>query len=229
MITTPNLGLVVWNLTSDPYNHDELAENWAKLDQHDHTVGKGARITTGAIADGAVTSAKLATGAIPTLTVEDGTITTNKLAGAAVTTAKINDGAVTAAKLAAGLTLPPGIFMPFGASSVPSGWLLCDGTAVSRATYADLFTVVGTTWGSGDGSSTFNVPNLKGRVPVGRDAAQTEFDVLAETGGNKTQTTSTGSTQVGADSGILGVNINTHTHTVSSLQPYAVVNSIIKT
>jgi len=71
-------------------------------------------------------------------------------------------------------------------SAAPTGWLMCDGSAVSRATYAALFAVVGTTYGAGDGSTTFNVPNLKGRVAVGKDAAQAEFDVLGETGGTKT-------------------------------------------
>lgn len=73
-----------------------------------------------------------------------------------------------------------GIVAPCAASSAPAGWLMCSGQAVSRDTYAALFSAIGTTYGSGDGSSTFNVPNLKGKVPVGLDAAQTEFDVLGE-------------------------------------------------
>ena len=80
---------------------------------------------------------------------------------------------------------PTGAIITFAGSSAPSGYLLCDGSAVSRTTYADLFTVIGTTYGTGDGSTTFNVPNLKGRVPVGRDASDTSFDVLGETGGEK--------------------------------------------
>lgn len=51
--------------------------------------------------------------------------------------------------------------------TAPSGWQLCDGTALSRSTYSDLFGVVGTTYGVGDGSTTFNVPDLRGRVPGG--------------------------------------------------------------
>lgn len=85
-------------------------------------------------------------------------------------------------------TLAPGVICGYGAASAPDGWLLCDGTAVSRTTYSGLFAIIGTTYGVGDGSTTFNVPNLKGSVPVGLDAAQTEFDVLAETGGAKTHT-----------------------------------------
>ncbi len=87
------------------------------------------------------------------------------------------------------VTIPAGVITQFGGSTAPTGWVLCDGTAYSRTvTYNNLFTAVGTTYGGGDGSTTFNVPNLKGRVPVGRDASQSEFDTLAETGGAKTHT-----------------------------------------
>jgi microcystin-dependent protein len=81
---------------------------------------------------------------------------------------------------------PPGVLVPFAGSVVPDGWLLCDGTAVSRSTYATLFAAISTAYGVGDGATTFNLPNLKGRVPVGRDAADVTFDVLGETGGSKT-------------------------------------------
>ena len=58
--------------------------------------------------------------------------------------------------------------MKFSASpTVPGGWLVCDGSAVSRALYAGLCGVIGTTWGVGDGVSTFNLPNLVGRKPIG--------------------------------------------------------------
>lgn len=79
-------------------------------------------------------------------------------------------------------------------SVAPSGWLLCDGSAVSRITYANLFAELGTTYGAGDGSTTFGLPNLKGRALVARDAAQTEFDVLGETGGAKTHALTLGET-----------------------------------
>jgi len=97
--------------------------------------------------------------------------------------------------------LPAGIVTPYSGSTAPTGWLLCDGTAVSRTTYAALYAVVGTTYGSGDGSTTFNTPNLKGRVPVGRDSTQTEFDTLGETGGAKTHT-------------LTQAQMPSHTHTI---------------
>lgn len=71
-------------------------------------------------------------------------------------------------------------------NTVPNGWLPADGSEVSRATYAALFDILGTTFGVGNGTTTFNVPNMKGRVPVGYDTGQTEFDTVGETGGEKT-------------------------------------------
>ena len=65
--------------------------------------------------------------------------------------------------------MPAGMLFPFAGASAPTGYLLCHGQAVSRTTYADLFTAIGTTYGTGDGSSTFNLPDLRGRVIAGQD------------------------------------------------------------
>lgn len=69
------------------------------------------------------------------------------------------------------VAVPVGSLVPFAGTAAPSGsaWLLCDGAAVSRTDYAALFAVVGTAYGVGDGTTTFNVPDLRGRVPVGID------------------------------------------------------------
>lgn len=67
--------------------------------------------------------------------------------------------------------MPSGVMMPYGGASAPTGWLLCDGSAVSRSTYASLFTAIGTAYGSGDGSTTFNIPDLVRRTPVGKGSA----------------------------------------------------------
>jgi microcystin-dependent protein len=88
----------------------------------------------------------------------------------------------------AGDTLPIGSMIPYPSDTIPEGWLLCNGQAVSRTVYSELFAILGTTHGAGDGSSTFNVPNIKGRTIVGRDPADTDFDTLGETGGSKTHT-----------------------------------------
>ena len=62
-----------------------------------------------------------------------------------------------------------GTVLPFAGATAPDGWMLCYGQAVSRATYATLFAVIGTTFGVGDGSTTFNLPDLRGRVAAGKD------------------------------------------------------------
>jgi microcystin-dependent protein len=110
-------------------------------------------VPTVTIADSEVTTAKIA----------DANVTTAKIADANVTTAKIADGAVTQSKLNASVTLvPTGAVMPFAMNSAPSGWLAADGTAVSRLTYSALFESIGTIYGAGNGSTTFNLPDLRG-------------------------------------------------------------------
>lgn len=65
--------------------------------------------------------------------------------------------------------VPAGVTVPYAGASAPDGWLFCYGQAVSRTTYADLFTAIGTTYGAGDASTTFNLPDLRGRVVAGQD------------------------------------------------------------
>lgn len=149
---------------------------------------------------------------------------------------------------------PAGVVKMTAAAAAPTGYLLCDGASVSRTTYADLFAAIGTAYGSVDGAS-FNLPNLKGRVPVGRDAAQTEFDTLGETGGAKTHTLTVGEmpnhdhqqyyTLNGAAGSNMGAmaSAGSSTYTAAeqyteavggggahnNLQPYITLNYIIKT
>ena len=81
---------------------------------------------------------------------------------------------------------PIGSVVAYAGSVAPSGYLLCDGSAVSRSTYAKLFAIIGTTYGSGNGSTTFNVPDLRGRVAVGKNAGS--FASLGATGGEENHT-----------------------------------------
>jgi len=78
-----------------------------------------------------------------------------------------------------------GAIKPWGKATAPVGYLLCDGTAVSRTTYADLFAVISTTYGAGNGSTTFNVPDLEGKMPQGYDGSTYN---MAGTGGANTVT-----------------------------------------
>lgn len=116
-----------------------------------------------------------------------------------------------------GVVDPVGSIVLYGGDTAPQGWAIADGAAVSRLTYADLFAKYGTKYGAGDGSTTFNLPNLKGRVPVGRDAGQTEFDTLGETGGNKTHAHNEGNlaAAIGASNG----DINALTYAQTGVNP----------
>jgi len=152
--------------------------------------------------------------------------------------------------------VPTGSVIPFAGSSAPTDWLLCDGSAISRTTHAILFALVGTTYGSGDGSTTFNLPNLKGKIPVGYNSSEAEFDALGETGGAKTHQLTTAELAshshaistydasymddsayiVGADGPSAGPTAaGATTQSAGSgtahnnLQPYIVLNYIIKT
>lgn len=141
-------------------------------------------------------------------------------------------------------TAPVGGIMQFGGTTAPTGWLICDGSAVSRTTYADLFSAIGTSYGSGNGSTTFNVPNLKGKIPVGYNSSETEFNTMGKTGGSKEMQKhrhsiqfsnaylGSGGTQVGniVVSTVSGGVDTTEagTGTSGNLQPYVVVNYIIK-
>ena len=78
--------------------------------------------------------------------------------------------------------IPSATIVPWTSASVPSGFLECNGAAVSRSTYAALFAIVGTTYGAGDGASTFNVPDLQDNAAMGKSGTKT----LASTGGANT-------------------------------------------
>ena len=78
--------------------------------------------------------------------------------------------------------VPPGSVMPYAGTTAPSNWFICDGAQVNRVTYKRLFDIIGTTYGAGDGSTTYNLPDLRGRFPLGKSAAGTGA-VLGSTGG----------------------------------------------
>ena len=93
------------------------------------------------------------------------------------------------AAASAAASVPTGTIVMFGSATAPTGYLGCDAAAVSRTTYADLFAVVGITWGAGDGSTTFNVPDLRGRAPIGTGTGSgLTARSLAASGGAETHT-----------------------------------------
>jgi microcystin-dependent protein len=118
--------------------------------------------------------------------------------------------------------VPSGVIWPYGGSSAPSGFLLCDGSAVSRTTYADLYSAIGTAYGTGDGSTTFNVPDLTGRVPAGKEATATRL--TSAVGGVDGGT-------LGASGGTQSVTLTqaqipAHTHSAGTLSGSSAVTSL---
>lgn len=142
-------------------------------------------VETAKIKDAAVTAAKIASNAVETSKIKDaavtnakiaaGVITFNRIAAAAIATQQqaeagtANDVLMTPLRVAQLLSeqmppaVPTGMILPFLGTSVPEGFLLCNGSNVSRTTYANLFSVIGTRCGAGDGSTTFTLPNLHRR------------------------------------------------------------------
>lgn len=187
-----------------------------------------ASVLTASLADSSVTTAKIADDAVTTAKIADDAITAALIADDAVGAAAVADNSIGAAAInisgngtsgqavvsdgdgsfsySALAIVPTGGLMPFAGASAPTGYLLCDGSAVSRSTYSDLFSAISTTYGTGDGSSTFNIPDLRGRVIAGQD----------DMGGSSANrlTNQTG----GLDGDTLGGTGGTETHTLSEAE-----------
>lgn len=106
--------------------------------------------------------------ASPTFT---GTVTATAATTNVATVGDLIDSTAAASTAFVRNMLPAGMVIPYAGVASPDTnvWLLCDGQAVSRVTYAVLFALISTTWGTGDGSTTFNVPDLRGRTVIGMD------------------------------------------------------------
>lgn len=114
--------------------------------------------------------------------------------------------------------LPPGVVLPHGSSSIPDGFLACDGSAVSRATYAALFAAISTTYGAGDGTSTFNVPDLRGIFPRGVgsqtiSAVNYDGSTLGTKRKDRTNNTGLSATTTSTNSAAVSDFNAAHTHT----------------
>ena len=108
--------------------------------------------------------------------------------------------------------VPVGATMPYPGTTAPGGWLLCDGSAISRTTYIALFAVCGTQYGVGDNSTTFNLPDLRGRFPLGKDNMG---------GASANRVTAAEADNLGSATGVETVNLQ-HSHTINDhTHPFA--------
>ena len=172
-------------------------------------------VATGNLLDGAVTADKIAGGAITSDELAQNSVTRYAIAPKAITTEKMAESAITYGTLDPALFrffCPAGLLMEWTAAAPPRGWLFANGQAVSRVTYRLLFETIGTTFGAGDGSTTFNLPDKRGRVSVGCFGA--------DTGGRITAATATGGIGTGKAGGMEQVTLTTpqipaHTHQIS--------------
>jgi hypothetical protein len=186
-------------------------------------------VSTAKIVDAGVTAAKIASAAIgsgltggagtavsvntdgSTLEIASGVV---RVKDSGITSAKILDGTIALGDLAAAvqaLLLPAGLLAPYAASTAPTGWLLCDGSSYSTTTYAGLYAVIGTAFGSGSG--TFKVPDLRGRTVVGSGTGTgLTARTIADLFGTETHTLT--SAQIPAHSHPNTLNDPTHAHNV---------------
>lgn len=233
MSNTVNMNLALPTPGGDDGVWDtELNAALTVIDAHDHTPGKGLLIPTAGLNlntdvpfnNNKATELKAAqfqdAGTAPTgisnanqVQTASGDLWFTNGSGVAV---QITSGASTVAPATS--NTPPGIVLPYAGSSAPAGYLLCDGTAVSRVTYSALFAVIGTAYGAGDTTTTFNLPNTSGRVPMG---AGTYTDSVS---GSVTRTLAQ---QIGAEKHVLVLNeLASHNHGGGSHSHSLHVNNI---
>lgn len=190
---TPRMSLKVWNASSDPYDHEQLADNFLKLDQHDHSQGRGTAIPGAGIQPGAITSDHI----------YPGSIGADAIADDAIGTAQLQDGSVTNAKLHVNARIPVGMVMDWYcavpgsyAAYLPDGWRVCDGSTVPAGEHE----IPGA-----NPAASFTLPNLIGRVAMGADPAKAL---------NAASSTNASVTASAPGVGGTGGTNNVHTHTI---------------
>lgn len=148
--TSPNIGLRVWDLGTDPYDHAELAANWTKVDLHDHTSGKGVKVPRGGIADDAIGPDQLDEDSVTSAHIVDGTIQGSDIAAGTIGPSQLSSAVRGAVPLGTVIAW----YRATGSVALPTGWELCDGRNWSAVTN-DL------------GLSSDSLPDLRNRFVLG--------------------------------------------------------------
>lgn len=144
-------------------------------------------------------------------------------------------------------TLPIGSIVEWGSDAAPENWLICNGQELKRNEYPDLFAAIGTTYGEGDGSTTFKLPDMSSKFPIGYNSSDSDFNSLGKTGGEKEHTltlgelpsnpiltTNTSSAATdgyimrGSYTSVSNYNVGGNGEAHNNMPPYLVVNYIIK-
>lgn len=143
-ITTPNMSLIKWTEGSDPYDHTQLAGNFQRIDEHDHTSGKGVRLSGSSLVNESIGTAQLANGSVTDIKIASATITADKLASGVLNT----------------LGQILWWWRPSSATAIPSGgWLLCAGQTIAASEHEF------------PGGGSIVLPNLIGRTVFGMEPA----------------------------------------------------------
>lgn len=185
--TYMNLNLPVPSQTAGPVWAESLNTAVATIDSHDHTAGKGTQVPASGLninADLSIGSNTLTDVKSVNLTSETESLSPSNVQAVYSYAGDLwyNNSTGTAVQITQGSSVttsssplvPAGVMWPFGGVSAPTGFLACDGSAVSRSGFQDLFDAIGTAYGAGDGSldafgqpATFNLPDMRGRTPIG--------------------------------------------------------------
>jgi microcystin-dependent protein len=170
-------------------------------------------VVTNTINNAAVTNPKLAAGCVTSNNLAPAAVVNSNLTAACVSLDKLGPDVISLIQTSA--ALPAGTILTSARSAPSSGFIFCDGSQVSRSVFAALYAAIGTIYGPGDGVSTFNVPDLRGRAPIGAGAGPGLSNRgLGGTGGEETHTLSTAEMPYHSHT----IVDNGHSHTVN--EPY---------
>ena len=180
-------------------------------------------VTTAMMQDRAISNVKIAAVTISEHEMASNAVTNAKIGVNTIFADNIEDLQVTRSKLANSERIPTGVVMPYAGTAAPTGWSICDGSAISRTTYANLFSVTSTAFGVGDGSTTFNIPNLSDRLLLGKGSNNSSLGATTAAMSASSTKTST-SVSISAHSNVSTQSVSTGVKDASSVTVIGALN-----